>query len=171
MTTTGILCHCGAGPDGHGPGTGDCDTTVRTGRNGHDGCRRDHTYFCADCHGGARGTCPACGRTAVKVVRVETRGLVESTRVRRKGETAWEFIVRHRQLTAELRRNPHGPLLRVRPALVAHRTPGRGAAPCGGAGRVPTETRYTPGRDLLTDWIATYGPDSVTTTCTSTART
>lgn len=159
-----LLCHCGVGISyGHEPGVDGCDVVVRTGRYGHDWCTRDHMYSCASCHGGATGTCPMCSRKRVKVARVETHGLPGSALARRKGETDLEFIVRRNKVKAELKKNPRGPLLRVSLALAAHRTPGRGGTPCPGAGQVPAETRFTPGRDLLADWIATYGPDSVVT--------
>lgn len=153
-----LLCHCADDHDGHPPAA-TCATVVKTGKYGRDplpglGYSRDTTTQVP-----ATGTCRTCGRAGVKVVRVETRGLIGPALYRRKGESAHEFIVRRAQLKAEQKANPRGPLLQVGLVVAPHRTVARTGQPCAG-GEPPAETCLKQGRRELDAWIAAYGPDA-----------
>jgi hypothetical protein len=142
MTTTtptpgdGLLCHCRVNPDGHAPGSVlDCEApTIKHG-----------TYSRPEVGGigygaptsGVRGTCPDCGRTGVTVKRYE----VCTTDA------------------PDVHDLMPGALVAVRPALAAHKTPGRDGKPCAGAGKVPAETRYR--STQLDAMLRDFGPKSV----------
>lgn len=135
-----ILCHCGNDQAGHVPGADGCaEAPVRAGRNGDDWCSRDHSYHCPTCHPAPHGGCPVC-RKRIKVVRIETRGAPPAHRWAR-----------------DPRAPKRGPLLQVQPGIGPHRHAGQD---CPGAGQVPAETRYTPGRELAS-WISVNGDESV----------
>jgi hypothetical protein len=114
-----VLCHCRVNPDGHEPGSVlDCEAPVI----------RPGSYSRTQVGGvgysrptGARGTCPDCGRTGVTVKRHEVRTT--------DAPDVHDLVP--------------GALVAIRPALAAHKTPGRGSKPClTGEGKVPAETRY-----------------------------
>lgn len=131
-----LLCHCRMNPDGHEPGSVlDCEApTIRPGRWLRPEIRRIGGYGSIDlAKVDARGTCPAC-RKNVRVVRIQVHRDLEGER--RTG----------RYLPpVENPAKPRGSALEVRPGMAPHKVAG---AQCAGTGRVPTETRYTPGREL-----------------------
>lgn len=128
-----VLCHCEDDDTGHPLGrfcAGITGITIRPGRHLRPeipqvGVYEGIVFSRVD----ARGTCPVCSKN-VKVQRLMIRANYQ----------------RGQRLEPEV--NPgrhHGSVLEIRPGMAPHRVRG---AECAGTGQVPTETRYTPGREL-----------------------
>lgn len=153
-----ILCHCGGDADGHVPGADECsEVPIKAGHY----CRpwpesavseygRPATAHLV----AARGTCPVCGKR-VKVVRIETHGTWGQACPRLPGES--KAADERRRVAKFGKAGTRGPLLQVQPGIGPHKHSGRD---CPGAGQVPAETRYTPGRELAS-WIHVHGDESV----------
>lgn len=128
-----VLCHCEGDMDGHEPGTGGCVSTVKAGN-----------YFRPQVGGsggrastvGATGTCPKCQRPDVKVRRAKI------------------VFAGHPDLML-----PVGAVVAIRPAIGAHRTPGRGGEVCEGRDELPAETRWRSA--MLDAMVRDFGADSV----------
>ncbi|GJF02040.1 hypothetical protein PSD17_10040 [Pseudonocardia sp. D17] len=106
----GLLCHCDVDPDGHPLGTPGCGFTIKRGTYRRTSATPRVT--------GAKGTCPECGRTGVKVTAPLVKGRTPASA---------EHTV------------PLGRTLQ----LGAHSRP-KTNSPCPGAGQPPRETRFTP---------------------------
>ena len=132
MSTEELLCHCEVDAAGHVPGEGACPVVIKPGKYGRAPLPGTGG---ATSYAGATGTCPKCERPGVKVRRAK----VVTT------DQAGDLSV--------------GVLVALRPALAAHRVPGRGGGQCEGAGELPVETRW---RSTQCDAIVRdYGPAAV----------
>ncbi len=154
-----VLCFCHGieQASGHPLGTEGCTATVKAGSY----TPTPHPSVTTESGSGMKalatyGTCPEC-RRRIRVVRIETRGAWGKVLPRLPGETKAAY--RRRKLV-EFGEGGEtvGPLLQIAPAMAPHRHAG---GECLGTGRVPTETRYTPGRRLA-DWQRANG-DAVRT--------
>lgn len=140
-----VLCHCGGAEAGHRLDDPACTETVKAGRYtrpdvpGYGRGRYDPLRVPA---AAIRGTCPACGRTGVRVDAPTRHAIGPEERV------------------GASRRGGKGLPLGVELGVAAHRTPGKGGASCDGAGRPPVETRFTPGGELA-GWLRDYGREHV----------
>ncbi len=158
-----LRCHCDDTADGHPLDAEGCTSEVEVKARplptwGSKGvfCPEDHYSGVHGCHGPAFGTCPVCGKR-VKVLRIETRGDRSADLARRADEDDYAFLVRRNELRDQMKKSPRGPLLQIHPGMAPHRHAGQD---CPGAGQVPAETHYTPGR-LLAEWTAKNGDQSV----------
>lgn len=116
-----VLCHCGGDDRGHPLADERCTETVKAGTY----APAPHPSVVGEL-GGMRaqvthGTCPECKRRT-RVVRIETR-----------------------VHTPGMNTSRPGALAQIAPGMAPHRHAG---TDCPGAGRVPAETKYKPGRVL-----------------------
>lgn len=126
-----LLCHCDGDHLGHELGLGLECPRIRPGRWLRPEIRTigeygDINFARVD----ARGTCPVCRRN-VRVVRIQVHA---------------EYARGGRWLPpVENPAKPRGSALEIRPGMAPHTV---ARAQCPGVGKVPTETHYTPGKEL-----------------------
>jgi hypothetical protein len=126
----GLLCHCWP-EDATGHDPAECGTKIPTRLPGWPEISRtsDGPYGINWARAKARGTCPVCGENA-PVQRIQVFAQYEFGR---------------RLPPVENPKRPRGSVLEIRPGMAPHKV---GGVQCDGVGKVPTETRYTPGREL-----------------------